>query len=448
MNRTKSVYYNICALLCIILLSVSMAFSQVAESAPSLPPAPLPAAIPALPPTPAPLPTQQLTPMPLPITAPAPVHQPAAVLASTPKRITIINAIDDGKPPIGASELGYLTDKLREIATEVLHNKNYVAVTGKTADTSSSYVCRTSIGRFGGDFTVKVELSENLSGVSVGFFTDNTKDLQGLLASINEKAPIMFKKLLQGQHAATPVAVPVAAAAAVAAPVAIVATQAFPAEQWGNADERVKSLLKSNAAAAGAIPSAAKAYTGSNPCHKEIFDLPKNNVSKFVTDLGVSVVKVQGLCKTKFTCPADNKVMDVGLTAGCIKQLPTSPAEITSLLTSIGMDLTANATIDFAAESIETIDAHIDGDENSGSVSRWVAWSLDILGVGLITYGIKKNGEVNDLHSQYKNLPYGFSPDFYEEQWEKVEDARSSRNMFYIVGSLVLAAGIGVHIWF
>jgi len=45
------------------------------------------------------------------------------------EKIAIINTVDDGNPQISHLELSYLTDKLREIAGNVLPDKNYDVVT-------------------------------------------------------------------------------------------------------------------------------------------------------------------------------------------------------------------------------------------------------------------------------------------------------------------------------
>ena len=236
--------------------------------------------------------------------------------------------------------------------------------------------------------------------------------------SVPEETPVAVEPLI-----APPVAAPVAEAAPPVEPV--------PAEP---------------------APKAPVVYTGSNPCHKEMFDLPSSkkdfNVSGFIKDLGISVAKVKASCKTKFTCPDDKKVMDVGLTAGCIKQLPTTPMEITDLLKSIGMDLTVSAALDLAAQSPAAIESNVEKVEKKGRSSFWVALTLDLIGAGLITYGVIKNSDVNKYHRDYRNVPID-SPFFiHDAMWEKVEDAKGTRNIMYIAGGLILATGIGVHIWF
>jgi len=84
----------------------------------------------------------------------------------------------------------------------------------------------------------------------------------------------------------------------------------------------------------------------SDKCIEEIAELPNAkkdfNFKKFPKELGISVVKVQASCKTKFTCPKDDKITDVGLTAGCVKQLPNNPNELLVLLKEVGIEMGRN----------------------------------------------------------------------------------------------------------
>ncbi|MDR2555543.1 MAG: hypothetical protein LBC64_08970 [Fibromonadaceae bacterium] len=84
--------------------------------------------------------------------------------------------------------------------------------------------------------------------------------------------------------------------------------------------------------------------------------------------------------------------------------------------------------------------------EKPVKTSFWVAIGLDVLGVALISYAIYENGEAKDAFDRYSEK--GQQQNYYDAEWKKVEDSRSSRNMFYIIGGAILASGIGVHIWF
>jgi len=77
--------------------------------------------------------------------------------------------------------------------------------------------------------------------------------------------------------------------------------------------------------------------------------------------------------------------------------------------------------------------------------SFWVAVGLDLAGAAVIYAGYRKNNEMVEAYETYKKFgPFGN----YKDSWEEAESARSSRNMLYIVGGIVLASGLGVHIWF
>jgi len=89
-------------------------------------------------------------------------------------------------------------------------------------------------------------------------------------------------------------------------------------------------------------------------CFEEIADLPVTkenfNFSAFPKELAVSAVKVQGSCKTPvlkaFLCPANDKITDVGLTAGCVKELPTDPGPLKSLLIKVGFEMVKGIVAD------------------------------------------------------------------------------------------------------
>ncbi|MDR1812713.1 MAG: hypothetical protein LBQ87_07795 [Candidatus Fibromonas sp.] len=87
----------------------------------------------------------------------------------------------------------------------------------------------------------------------------------------------------------------------------------------------------------------------SEKCLKEISELPntKKNfkLETFPGDLASSVIKVKGLCKSKLTCPADNKKTDVGLTAGCVKQLPEDPKGIQAVIEESGLEDVGKAKV-------------------------------------------------------------------------------------------------------
>jgi hypothetical protein len=135
------------------------------------------------------------------------------------ERIAIIQTMDD-RDSIGISELAYLTDRLRETAANVLPKQRYGVMTTESIvaflgsqeraakecreasclaelgrKVSADYVAQARIGRFNKNLTIKTELYSSKSGVMLGSFTGDSKNISGLLAIINAKAPDLFKKM-------------------------------------------------------------------------------------------------------------------------------------------------------------------------------------------------------------------------------------------------------------
>jgi len=75
-----------------------------------------------------------------------------------------------------------------------------------------------------------------------------------------------------------------------------------------------------------------------------------------------------------------------------------------------------------------------------------VALGLDVLGAAIVSVGIVKNQEVSKAIKKYNVIEK--SPDYYKDAKKEVESGQSSRNMLYVVGGVLLASGMGVHIWF
>jgi hypothetical protein len=134
--------------------------------------------------------------------------------------VAVINAVDDGSPRIEYLELIYLTDKLREIASNILSKSDYDVMTNesvlalfetvddfiKECDASTclvdlgrritaDYIVQGRLGRFGGGLTIKVELYNTKRASLVASLTGDSKDMRGLLSILEAKAPDMFKRM-------------------------------------------------------------------------------------------------------------------------------------------------------------------------------------------------------------------------------------------------------------
>jgi len=71
-----------------------------------------------------------------------------------------------------------------------------------------------------------------------------------------------------------------------------------------------------------------------------------------------------------------------------------------------------------------------------------IAIGLDVLGVAAIGYGIYQNSQMNS-HLDRAKIYNRIDPEY-----EKAADAHTARNISYIAGSVLLASGIGIHIYF
>jgi len=78
--------------------------------------------------------------------------------------------------------------------------------------------------------------------------------------------------------------------------------------------------------------------------------------------------------------------------------------------------------------------------------SFWVAIGLDVLGAVAIMGGAIKNQEMNEAYNRYSER--GQSSEYYKDARIEIENNWNSRNTLYIIGGVLLASGIGVHIWF
>jgi len=143
-------------------------------------------------------------------------------------RVAIINTMDN-LDSIHFTDLAYLTNKLRETAVNVLPKAKYGVMTTESIiaflgsqenaikvckeasclaelgrKVSADYVAQARIGRFSGELAINCELYSSKSGNLLGSFAGSSKDLSGLLAIINENAPILFKKLPGASGSSSP----------------------------------------------------------------------------------------------------------------------------------------------------------------------------------------------------------------------------------------------------
>jgi len=76
-------------------------------------------------------------------------------------------------------------------------------------------------------------------------------------------------------------------------------------------------------------------------------------------------------------------------------------------------------------------------------VPQWIGIGLAVAGIGAGIYGILQESQYKKLHEDYMKATEATDAD---AKWRKVEDAKSNRNIGYIIGSALLAGGVTV--WF
>jgi len=107
------------------------------------------------------------------------------------------------------------------------------------------------------------------------------------------------------------------------------------------------------------------------------------------------------------------------------------------------LNITKKEKIDEKMEP--SIPTNISVEKKSGTLF-WVAVGLDVLGVAAIGYGISQNSKGNDFYNQYqdRSLRRG------EQQtaYDNAQNAKTTRNISYIAGGILLASGITIHILF
>jgi hypothetical protein len=91
-----------------------------------------------------------------------------------------------------------------------------------------------------------------------------------------------------------------------------------------------------------------------------------------------------------------------------------------------------------------SIPANVPAEPKKGVNPFWVAVGLDVLGATAIGLGVWQHSKAAGYHDDYKKSK---GSDAVELQ-KKVEGSATMSNIFYITGGALLAAGMGVHIWF
>ncbi len=124
---------------------------------------------------------------------------------------------------ISITEVRHLTDELRKQAVQALPNKGYTVLTrdnmfalmppdeeeaeclaescaveiGRAI--GAEYISQGSLGKFGSEFSVSIELYETMSGKLLGSIVMESGDIKGLLTAIREQAKPLFERIIESK---------------------------------------------------------------------------------------------------------------------------------------------------------------------------------------------------------------------------------------------------------
>ena len=479
------------------------------------------------------------------------------------ERVAIINTVDD-RDSVGISELAYITDRLRETAVNVLPKQRYGVMTTESIvaflgsqeravkvckeasclaevgrKVNADYVAQGRIGRFGENLTIKVELYSSKSGVMIGSFTGNSKDIFSLLAIIDEKAPDLFKRMPGASGTSKSISVedgirglektagyeldgeksylvnintePAGAALSFDGVPSSICSKTpckvelhdggvrimASMEQYEVADTTVSVAsnnqsivikLKSNYGVLEIKPAYLDGIGDVEKWNLSINDKEYNSLenkfspgnynvklnhrsyepvsfvaginkgSREVFDMAGNITLKKGgliLSAEKSGEPASEPVFVNGKRVG---ETPFSDAvpvcaeiEISEKKEVVNVGLKYNEKVRYTHKlglvAATVVDTNIPAqDVKPIKTSLWVAIGLDVLGAVMLYAGHEKDKEMKNAYDGYNVDNQG--DDYYKDAWKSVESSRSKRNVFYVIGSMALISGIGVHIWF
>jgi hypothetical protein len=378
------------------------------------------------------------------------------------ERIAVMHTVDN-LDSVSVTDLGYLTNRLRDIASKVLPKSRYGIMTQQSiidrlgseeraekecreatclADLgrkiSADYISQGRIGRFSGKLTIEVELYRVHNSNLIGAFTGDSKDIEGLLAIVEAKAPKLFEDM-----SATSL------------------LEVKPPDYLDGIGKNTQWSLsvngKSHPLGKVRLSPGDYAVSLSHVCYENIdFSASVKGDSVNVFDMAGQARLKKGdlvLSAERGGKPASEPVFVNGNLVG---ETPFSGS--VPLCSRIDIDdepvsvtLKHNERIAYthslqAGEYGEIYPPEMEPFEIKGSF--WVALAFDAVGAGFLIYSIVKNSESNDRHDKYSSLAARASASEFDSAWDKVENADLARNVSVVLGSLFLAAGIGVHIWF
>jgi TolB-like protein len=144
----------------------------------------------------------------------------AATAAQAANTLAVLEIIPKSElDSVSITEMRHLTDELRRQAVLALPREGYTVLTrdniialippdeeeaeclaqscavdiGRAI--GAEYISQGSIGNFGGELSVSIELYETMSGKLLGSIVMESRDVRGLLVAIREQAPALFARI-------------------------------------------------------------------------------------------------------------------------------------------------------------------------------------------------------------------------------------------------------------
>jgi len=144
----------------------------------------------------------------------------AAITAYSANTLAVLEIIPKSEiESISIAEMRHLTDELRKQAVLALPNEGYAVLTrdnifallppdeeearclaescavdiGRAI--GAEYISQGSLGKFGNEYSVSIELYETMSGKLLGSIVMESPDVKGLLTAIREQAPALFARI-------------------------------------------------------------------------------------------------------------------------------------------------------------------------------------------------------------------------------------------------------------
>jgi len=374
-------------------------------------------------------------------------------------------------------ELEVLTDKMREAALKVLPTNAFVLVKqdvvvkrlggaenfikeckestcivnlGKLAQVD--YVAQASVGKLGNKIRLKVELYNVSTEGLIGMLSDEeSENIMNLLAIVEKRVPTeVFSKILSASGSSkSPL---VADGEKSHSNFGVLEIRPAYLDGIGSYDDWNLSINdKLYRSFENKFSPGNYNVKLSHRCYEPIsFMAGINKDSREVFDMAYHIKLKKGglaLSAEKNGKPASEPVFVNGKRVGDTPfgdAVPLcSKIEIGNSMEVLNVDLKYNENVKYVykfGDAYSSYTAQKPGIEKSSRTSFWVAIGLEALGA-IIIYNGYVTGK--DAYDDYKKIDYG-RVSKYGDAWEKVE----SKNTFYVIGGLILASGIGVHIWF